>query len=547
METEEGIISKTVFFRFRDVTKKAGGNFADIEDLISIARTRFEGAELDDIPDGSIAFFLEDRQFKVTHKLESIDDLYDGAVLELHVNGDADAQKRKRDVSTKEPGPKRQRVDSSAADDGKCICRLRGLPFKISMAELEEFFSGCDIATGGGVHICTNVAGRNTGDAFVQFANEESVALALAKDKQTLGHRYIDITRSNEAERRRAERHGRAYQGPASADSLVVRLRGLPFACDEEGVAEFLADVPLTAVHLVSDRQGRFTGEAFAELADESAQQQALRKHKHYIGERYVEVFSASLPELTAAFTGAHTGPTFPNSVILRMRGVPFSATKQQCKEFFTRATPLDVHLVTEPGGRSKGEAFAEFANETDANLGMHSHKSNMGTRYIELYRSSAMELTAAFGPAGAGPRGGTGQFGHFGGDRMGGFGVMGHGDGFHGSMGVGQGLGQGFFASSTCVEMKGLPFNASDGDIAQFLSAAFVSPLRVHRRSGGGFACVEFGSQNEAARALSLHKMNMGHRYIEMQCIPYSKMAELYNVSSSARHGSGGRPNHRN
>jgi hypothetical protein len=58
-------------------------------------------------------------------------------------------------------------------------------------------------------------------------------------------------------------------------------------------------------------------------------------------------------------------GPTVPNSVILRMRGVPFSATKQQCKEFFTRATPLDVHLVTEPGGRSKGEAFAEFANET--------------------------------------------------------------------------------------------------------------------------------------------------------------------------------------
>jgi hypothetical protein len=39
------------------------------------------------------------------------------------------------------------------------------------------------------------------GEAFVQFASAEGCALALKKDHQNLGHRYVEVYQSNGAER----------------------------------------------------------------------------------------------------------------------------------------------------------------------------------------------------------------------------------------------------------------------------------------------------------------------------------------------------------
>ncbi|KJH46656.1 hypothetical protein DICVIV_07264 [Dictyocaulus viviparus] len=42
--------------------------------------------------------------------------------------------------------------------------------------------------------------GRPTGDAFVQFSDEEQGQRALAKHRQTIGNRYIELFRSTSAE-----------------------------------------------------------------------------------------------------------------------------------------------------------------------------------------------------------------------------------------------------------------------------------------------------------------------------------------------------------
>jgi len=41
-----------------------------------------------------------------------------------------------------------------------------------------------------GITIMTDSMGRTTGDAFVQFTSQESVERALAKHKETIGHRW---------------------------------------------------------------------------------------------------------------------------------------------------------------------------------------------------------------------------------------------------------------------------------------------------------------------------------------------------------------------
>ena len=91
-----------------------------------------------------------------------------------------------------------------------------------------------------------------------------------------------------------------------------------------------------------------------------------------------------------------HTG-------VLKMRGLPFSATKGDIIAFFDEdslgITPLhedSIHIVVALDGRPQGTAFAEFSSADDARLAMRKDRAAMGSRYVELFPSSREEATRA-------------------------------------------------------------------------------------------------------------------------------------------------------
>ena len=88
---------------------------------------------------------------------------------------------------------------------------------------------------------------------------------------------------------------------------------------------------------------------------------------------------------------GEHTG-------FLRMRGLPFSATRQEILEFFQDFEPLEdsVCLTCRSDGRATGEAYVAFNSPDDAKKAMSLHRSTMGTRYIELFISNKDEHARA-------------------------------------------------------------------------------------------------------------------------------------------------------
>lgn len=45
---------------------------------------------------------------------------------------------------------------------------------------------------GGGVHFTSTREGRPSGEAFVELEAEEDLKQALKKDKETMGHRYVE-------------------------------------------------------------------------------------------------------------------------------------------------------------------------------------------------------------------------------------------------------------------------------------------------------------------------------------------------------------------
>lgn len=226
-----------------------------------------------------------------------------------------------------------------------------------------------------------------------------------------------------------------------------VRLRGLPFDVTEDEIRIFLGLEPVDI--LLCKRDGRFSGEAFVVLASPLQIQMAVDKNKSYMGRRYVEVFRAKkldyykavMAEMyvdgagmrgggfrgqgggsygggygsgggysngargmdpaaaAAAGGGAAAGNGFEAgpSNVLRLRGLPFSAQKEDIVRWFedcqiTPLSPDDVHIITDYG-RPTGVALVEFSSPTDAQAAAAKDKQMMGTRYIEVFTSSRDEL----------------------------------------------------------------------------------------------------------------------------------------------------------
>lgn len=85
--------------------------------------------------------------------------------------------------------------------------------------------------------------------------------------------------------------------------------------------------------------------------------------------------------------TGEHTG-------FLRMRGLPFSSTKDDIFDFFSGYNPVQdsIVLTFRNDGRATGEAYIGFASSEDAKRAMDLHRRSMGSRYIELFISNKEE-----------------------------------------------------------------------------------------------------------------------------------------------------------
>jgi heterogeneous nuclear ribonucleoprotein F/H len=84
---------------------------------------------------------------------------------------------------------------------------------------------------------------------------------------------------------------------------------------------------------------------------------------------------------------GDHTG-------FLRMRGLPFSAAKEDIFKFFASYSPIEESIVLtyRNDGRATGEAYIGFTSAEDSKRAMDLHRKSMGSRYIELFISNKDE-----------------------------------------------------------------------------------------------------------------------------------------------------------
>ncbi|CAM9272012.1 unnamed protein product, partial [Chrysoparadoxa australica] len=425
--------------------------------------------------------------------------------------------------------------------DYKGVIRMRGLPWSASERDIINFFSGLQLKSGG-VHMVTNREGRASGDAYAVFETAEEAQKALAKDKEKIGNRWIDLFESTMGEMMTCTGQGMGPGGsggmrggmqrqddaatimgltPAEAMSeVVLKMRGLPFEATKADVEGFFEGLGVEANHifLITRPDGKASGEAYTVFSTVELAREGLKKDKEKLHERWIDLFPTNRIALYQAAGAAVLMASKPDakfSGVVRMRGLPFSATVSGVLDFFTgyRISDHGVYIISGQDGRPSGDAYVVFVSEDEARRSLELNKKEMGERWIELFQVTKSELYSATTRS-----------------RI-------------SRMDSGKPMFSG--APFRCVRLRGLPYNTSEDDLSRFFRGLQIVRVTIcrdgmQRPSGSGF--VEFKTMEDCQLAMSRNKQMLGTRenaWIEVS--PCSKDDLLREVEGGGRWGDWG------
>ncbi|KAI0984115.1 hypothetical protein GJ496_003079 [Pomphorhynchus laevis] len=175
---------------------------------------------------------------------------------------------------------------------------------------------------------------------------------------------------------------------------------------------------------------------------------------------------------------------------VVKLRGLPWSATKEEVVSFMSGCNiknGTDGILMVSRHGPVRGEAFVELESENDLEVAMSKHRDHMGTRYIEVFRSSAGEMNHVLNPK-----------------------VVAN-------------------WRDPVVRLRGIPYYCTKDDIYDFFSGLQIAHNGVYMSmdetgNASGLAFVAFTKMDIAFKALEKHRMMIGHRYVEVFQSSYSE-----------------------
>ncbi|XP_055844695.1 heterogeneous nuclear ribonucleoprotein F [Episyrphus balteatus] len=453
-----------------------------------------------------------------------------------------------------------------------CFIRLRGLPWSVTHQEILDFLQNVNVVNGTkGIHmVLSRWDGKNTGEAFVELESEEDENEAFKLNKNTIGHRYIEVFSATNEE---AEH---ALKNLGSNASNVVKLRGLPYDINDEMIEEFFSGLNLkrNGILTLMDRRGRATGEAYVQFENVDDTEQALLRNREKIGHRYIEIFRSSLAEMRRQSNNR------PGPYDIKDRG-----GFRNNRDDFGGNSGFGNNNKNGFGGGNKPMGMNNSGNGLNRNqfgmfgggLGGFNNSNNSGNNFDRPMNNNFMGMPNNSSGGGGGGnnreqnfnqgpfwnndmnrnmRGGglnddMGQSFNNGGNR--GFNndnsgnnmnssfdrgnnnrmsLMGGGNGGGGGMGGGgiHNMGnQNKFGNNRdfqgdnnlfCIHMRGLPYNTFENEVFKFFQPVRPENVKIIFNNKGlhsGSADAYFASYDDSQLAMKKHMEQIGNRYIEL------------------------------
>lgn len=232
------------------------------------------------------------------------------------------------------------------------VCKMRGLPYKVTRGDILEFFGGLSVPLNG-VHLMFNEREQPTGEAYVEFSSLEDREKAMQKDRQHIGGRYVELFRVG---------------------------RGEMIAALEHFVGGYLnAQMGTMSLGPGAAYGGVYGGMGYGQSPYMGAHPAAYGMQQHMGG----MAPPGGLPGV-GGMGGMHGGP---RNGTLRMRGIPFRSTVEDVVRFFQGFQIATNGVVLgQRDGRATGDCFVTFVSPAEAQRAMVMNNKHMGTRYVELF-----------------------------------------------------------------------------------------------------------------------------------------------------------------
>ncbi|XP_038069597.1 epithelial splicing regulatory protein 1-like isoform X1 [Patiria miniata] len=349
------------------------------------------------------------------------------------------------------------------------------------------------------------------------------------------GHRF-----TNPDQIRRKYEPGTFDKTDTVSDNSVVKARGLPWQASDRDVFRFFKGLNIAkgGVALCLNHYGRRNGEVMVHFESSQHRDMALQRHRHNLGNRYVEVFKGTGDEFIKVAAGTSRDAAMflsrdDGHIIVRMRGLPFTASAREVVDFFGPAIPVSgaeegILFVKQRNGKMTGDAFVLFSTEEVANKALEKHKDYLKNRYIEIFRSTTAEVQQVLSRLHSeplvpeGPPQANVMVPNIIHPPQAHLIPQPHPAAFVPQQLITCGM------IRDCIRMRGLPFKATIEDIMRFLgeTANYIRPHGVHmvytmQGNPTGEAFIQMMSAERALQAAqTCHRKYMGERYVEVfQC----------------------------
>lgn len=275
------------------------------------------------------------------------------------------------------------------------------------------------------------------------------------------------------------------------SEEFIVKAKGFSYDASATDLCQFFAGCDIKGgkrkgIHFIYSRPGK-SNEAYIEFYERDDLKKALGFNKKFIGDRYVDVSSATreMMENALADSVGGTGDATDNNTIVKLSGMPFTALHDDIATFFagcdiSGGKKRGISFLRNTDGSAAGACFVEFLTSEDVKLALAKDKQYMGSRFCHVTRVTADTREEELSK----------------------------------QMQVLQDL------KEPIVKLKGLPFKATEDDIRNFFPDLEIVAMEMVLNDQGncrGEAFVDFASVDDAKEALKCYKLKLLHRYVDV------------------------------
>ncbi|XP_064802752.1 RNA binding motif protein 12Bb isoform X2 [Oncorhynchus masou masou] len=483
------------------------------------------------------------------------------------------------------------------------VIHLQGLRITAGSEDVRNFFTGLKIPDGG-VHIL----GGEREEAFIIFASNEDARRAMTRSEGSIKGFPVHLRLSSKTEMqavlkqsikpevtkkrpykedfRRPEREGRkeepgrkelvemgsrsgSYSNvrsrarkpssqPSSQDDVYLLMQGMPFTTTKDNVEEFFAGLEVEDIIIMRNDRGQPNVKGIVKFKSRRDAREGLKRNRHYIGTRFVELRACSEEQYFKADVGREPakedsrgkfrrGPSSAptersppdrarsfspvayrskspspsnDEFCVLVENLPYLVEKKDIREIFQHADlkyDQILHLLDKYGSETRS-AFVLFNNLRDYGAALTLHKKKFLKRCVYISPISKEKMVTML------ESGGNTMEGTLLSERS--YSRSQERPPTETDKDV-------YESEKICLYVRNLPFDVRKVEIVDFflgfrITEEAVVLLLDHKGNGLGEALVIFQTEEEAMRAQSLNGQGFLGTNLILKCISLAQMREF-------------------